>query len=66
MTSVATPGLDNAPTTHGRLRAWVQEMAERTTPFQLVCVDGSDEEWDFVAGRGGDKRQCAKECNDGA
>ncbi|MDQ1660318.1 MAG: hypothetical protein QOJ68_298, partial [Blastococcus sp.] len=23
MTSVATPGLDNAPTTHARLLAWV-------------------------------------------
>ena len=32
MTSVATPGLDNAPTTHARLLAWVREMAELTTP----------------------------------
>jgi phosphoenolpyruvate carboxykinase (GTP) len=46
MTSVATPGLDNAPTTHARLLAWVQEMAALTTPDQVVWVDGSDEEWE--------------------
>src|SRR3954467_1691726 len=46
MTSVATPGLDNAPTTHARLLAWVREMAELTTPDQVVWVDGSDEEWE--------------------
>ena len=32
VTSVATPGLENAPTTHARLLAWVREMAELTTP----------------------------------
>ena len=32
MTSVATPGLETAPTEHPRLLAWVQEMAELTTP----------------------------------
>jgi phosphoenolpyruvate carboxykinase (GTP) len=45
VTSVATPGLDNAPTTHARLLAWVREMAELTTPDEVVWVDGSDEEW---------------------
>jgi phosphoenolpyruvate carboxykinase (GTP) len=43
---VTTPGLDNAPTTHARLLAWVSEMAELTTPDQVVWVDGSDEEWE--------------------
>ncbi|MGY1720485.1 phosphoenolpyruvate carboxykinase (GTP) [Blastococcus sp. SYSU DS0552] len=46
MTTVATPGLENAPTTHARLLAWVREMAELTTPDQVVWVDGTDEEWE--------------------
>ena len=46
MTSVATPGLENAPTTHPRLLAWVREMAELTTPDQVVWVDGSEQEWE--------------------
>ena len=46
MTSVATPGLENAPTTHPRLLEWVREMAALTTPEQVVWVDGSDEEWE--------------------
>ncbi len=46
VTSVATPGLDDAPTTHARLLEWVREMAELTTPERVVWVDGSDEEWE--------------------
>ena len=46
MTAVAIPGLDQVPTTHGRLLTWVREVAELTTPDQVVWVDGSDEEWD--------------------
>jgi phosphoenolpyruvate carboxykinase (GTP) len=45
MTAVAIPGVDNAPTTHGRLLSWVREVAELTTPEEVVWVDGSDEEW---------------------
>lgn len=45
MTAVAIPGVDNAPTTHGRLLSWVREVAELTLPDEVVWVDGSDEEW---------------------
>lgn len=44
MTAVAIPGLDNAPTTHSKVLAWVREVAELTTPDQVVWVDGSEEE----------------------
>ena len=33
------------PTAHARLNSWVQEVAELTTPDQIVWCDGSDEEW---------------------
>jgi phosphoenolpyruvate carboxykinase (GTP) len=45
MTAVAIPGVDHAPTTHGRLLSWVREVAELTTPDEVVWVEGSDEEW---------------------
>jgi len=38
-------GLDKAPTSHSRLVAWVREVAELTTPEQVVWCDGSQAEW---------------------
>ncbi|HZN75365.1 MAG TPA: phosphoenolpyruvate carboxykinase (GTP) [Micromonosporaceae bacterium] len=38
-------GLDQAPTSHQRLVAWVREVAELTTPDRVVWCDGSDAEW---------------------
>src|SRR5205823_4335299 len=45
MTAVTIPGLDQAPTTHQRLLSWVREVAELTTPDEVVWADGSDAEW---------------------
>ncbi|PPK67999.1 phosphoenolpyruvate carboxykinase (GTP) [Actinokineospora auranticolor] len=45
MTAVTIPGVDQAPTTHHRLLAWVREVAELTSPDQVVWVDGSEDEW---------------------
>ncbi|MGH3646065.1 MAG: phosphoenolpyruvate carboxykinase (GTP) [Micromonosporaceae bacterium] len=46
MSAPATvPGLEAAPTKHPRLLAWVREVAELTTPVQVVWCDGSDAEW---------------------
>ncbi|PZF80452.1 phosphoenolpyruvate carboxykinase (GTP) [Jiangella anatolica] len=49
MTTFAEPGsdldLDDAPTSHSRLLAWVREVAELTQPDRIHWCDGSDEEW---------------------
>ena len=42
---VMVPGLENPPTNHSRLTAWVREVAELTTPDRVVWCDGSDDEW---------------------
>ncbi|QUQ64241.1 phosphoenolpyruvate carboxykinase (GTP) [Kutzneria sp. CA-103260] len=49
--TITDPGLGRAPTTHGRLLAWVREVAELTTPEQVVWCDGSDQEWDQLTGQ---------------
>src|SRR6266487_1008521 len=46
MSAPATvPGLDQAPTSHPRLLAWVREVAELTTPDRVVWCEGSEAEW---------------------
>src|SRR2546423_4841447 len=38
-------GLEQAPTSHSRLLAWVREVAELTTPDRVVWCDGTRDEW---------------------
>ncbi|WP_374657374.1 phosphoenolpyruvate carboxykinase (GTP) [Phenylobacterium sp.] len=45
---LAIPGLDEAPTKHAKLLAWVREVAELTQPDRVHWCDGSDEEWNLL------------------
>ena len=45
MSSFTIPGFSDAPTKNKRLLAWVQEVAELTTPDRIEWCDGSDAEW---------------------
>ena len=42
------PGLDQAPTRHSRLIAWVEEIAALTRPDRVHWCDGSDAEWETL------------------
>jgi phosphoenolpyruvate carboxykinase (GTP) len=42
------PTETTAPTTHARLLAWVQEVAELTQPDAIHWCDGSEEEWNAL------------------
>ena len=47
MTQVLIPGagIADAPTSHRKLIAWVEEIAELTKPDAIVWCDGSEAEW---------------------
>ncbi len=48
--SAVLAGIEQAPTSHPRLLAWVREVAELTMPERVVWCDGSREEWDRLTG----------------
>jgi phosphoenolpyruvate carboxykinase (GTP) len=45
---MSIPGLDQAPTTHPRLLAWVRETAALTQPDRVQWIDGSPQEWTAI------------------
>jgi len=48
---MTVPGLDQAPTKHARLVAWVREIAALTKPAAVHWCDGSDAEWTLLTDR---------------
>src|SRR4029453_4017420 len=46
----AITGLEQAPTRHPKLLAWVREVAGLTTPDRIVWCDGSQQEWETLTG----------------
>ena len=48
MTVLAVPGLENPPTTHAPLIAWVEQIAALTRPDRVYWCDGSQGEWDAI------------------
>jgi phosphoenolpyruvate carboxykinase (GTP) len=44
-TATTTAGLEDAPTSHPRLLAWVASVAELAQPERVHWCDGSDAEW---------------------